>query len=48
MGNKLYESEKWLRMMYLRQRKSPEEIAKMCGVSHMTIYRAINKFKLKR
>lgn len=45
---KLYESEKWLRMMYLRQKKSPEEIAKMCGVSHMTIYRAINKFGLKR
>lgn len=48
MANKLYESEKWMRMMYLRQRKSPEEIAKLCGVSHMTIYRAIHKFKLKR
>jgi DNA-binding MurR/RpiR family transcriptional regulator len=45
---KLYTSEKWLRHQYLRQRKSPEEIAEMCGVSHMTIYRAINKFGLKR
>lgn len=45
---KLYESEKWLRYQYLRQRKSPEEIAAMCGVSHMTIYRWINKYKLKR
>lgn len=45
---KAYESERWLRLMYLRQRKSPEEIAKLCGVSPMTIYRWINHFKLKR
>lgn len=44
----LYTSEKWLRLMYLRQRKTPEEIAKICGVSHMTIYRYIDKFQLKR
>jgi transposase len=37
-----------MRLQYLRLRKSPEEIAKMCGVSHMTIYRAISKMKLKR
>lgn len=48
MSNKLYNSERWMRMMYLRERKTPEEIAEICGVSHMTIYRAINKFKLKR
>lgn len=48
MSSKAYESEKWMRLMYLRKRKSPEEIAEICGVSHMTIYRAINKFKLKR
>lgn len=46
--SKLYESEKWLRMQYLAKRKTPEEIAAMCGVSHMTIYRYIKKFKLKR
>jgi len=46
--SKPYESEKWMRLMYLRQRRSPEEIAKMCDVSPMTIYRWINHFKLKR
>lgn len=46
--SKLYESEKWLRLQYLRNKKSPEEIAKECGVSHMTVYRWINKFGLKR
>lgn len=46
--SKLYTSERWMRLQYLRLRKSPEEIAKICGVSHMTIYRYIEKFKLKR
>lgn len=46
--SKPYTSEKWLRLQYLRNKKSPEEIAEMCGVSHMTIYRWLNKFKLKR
>lgn len=46
--SKVYTSEKWLRLQYLRLRKSPEEIGKMCGVSHMTIYRYIDKFNLKR
>lgn len=46
--SKLYESERWLRLRYLRQRKSPQEIANECGVSQMTIYRYIEKFKLKR
>lgn len=45
---KPYTSEKWMRFQYLRLRKSPEEIAKYCGVSHMTIYRYIEKFNLKR
>lgn len=48
MPSKLYESERWLRMQYLRQRKTPEEIAKICGVSHMTIYRWIRHYNLKR
>lgn len=48
MPSKAYQSERWLRLQYLRLRKSPEDIAKMCGVSHMTIYNYINKFKLKR
>ena len=48
MSNKAYESERWMRRKYLQERLSPEDIAKLCGVSHMTIYRAIKKFKLKR
>lgn len=45
---KPYTNERWMRLQYLRLRKSPEDIAKMCGVAPMTIYRYINKFKLKR
>jgi transposase len=48
MAAKLYTSEKWLRMAYLRQRKSVEEIAKICGTSQVTVYRYIEKFRLKR
>lgn len=48
MPAKLYTSEKWMRLQYLRLRKSPEEIAQTCGVTPMTIYRYIDKFKLKR
>ena len=48
MASKPYHSEKWMRLKYLRQRMSPEEIASLCGVTPMTIYRAIEKFKLKR
>lgn len=45
---KPYESEKWLRLKYLRQRMTVDEIAELCKVQPMTIYRAINKFGLKR
>lgn len=48
MTNKPYHSEKWMRLKYLKQRMSPEEIAEYCKVTPMTIYRAIEKFKLKR
>lgn len=48
MVSKPYESEKWMRLQYLRFRKSPEEIAKMCGVTPMTVYRYIKKFGLRR
>lgn len=47
-GTKLYASQEWLARRYLRQRKSPEEIAAECGVSHMTIYRYLKKFGFKR
>lgn len=45
--SKHYTSEKWLRLQYLRLRKSPEEIAKECDVTVMTIYRYMTKFGLK-
>ena len=48
MSSKLYESEKWMRRKYLRERLTPEQIATICGVTPMTIYRAIKKFNLKR
>lgn len=48
MANKNYMSEKWLRLQYLRKKKSPEAIAKECGVDQRTVYRYITKFNLKR
>lgn len=48
MNQKLHESERWMRLKYLRQRLSVEEIAKICNVSTVTIYKSINKFGLKR
>jgi DNA invertase Pin-like site-specific DNA recombinase len=48
MPTALYKSRAWLFREYITLKKSPEEIAKFCGVSHMTIYRYINEYKLKR
>lgn len=45
-GAALYKSEAWLKRKYLVDKKTPEEIAKLCDVSHMTIYRYIEKFGL--
>jgi hypothetical protein len=47
-GSKLYTSEKFMRQRYLRQRKSPQEIADECGVTLITVYRYLDKFGLKR
>jgi transposase len=44
----LYKSQRWLRLRYLVERKSPEEIAKECGVSLMTIYRYLRKYGFVR
>lgn len=41
---KLYLSEKWLRRQYIVEGKDQFEIAKECGVSHMTIYRQLEKY----
>ena len=40
---KYYQSEEWLHRRYVIQRKSMEEIASECGVTVMTIYRALKE-----
>lgn len=45
---KLYESYEWMRRRYLREKKTPEQIAQELGVSHMTIRRWLDKHKLLR
>jgi AcrR family transcriptional regulator len=41
---KLYQSEAWLRRVYLVEKLSTSDIAKRCGATEMTIYRYLNKF----
>jgi hypothetical protein len=48
MGAKLYTNEMWLKKRYHLDRKTPEEIAKECGVSVETIYVYLAKFKLRK
>lgn len=48
MAAKLYTSEVYMRKRYLMDKKTPEEIAKECGVSVETIYVYLAKFKLRR
>jgi hypothetical protein len=45
---KLYTNEIWLKKRYHLDRKTPEEIAKECGVSVETIYVYLSKFKLRK
>jgi hypothetical protein len=45
---KLYTNETWLRKRFLVDRKSPEDIAKECGVSMETIYVYLAKFGLRK
>lgn len=45
---KLYKSKAWLTKRVNHDRKTPEEIAKECGVSLMTIYRQMKEFGLKQ
>jgi Zn-dependent peptidase ImmA (M78 family) len=44
----LHLSEPYMRKRYISDRKSPEDIAKECGVSVQLIYRQLKKFGLKR
>lgn len=48
MALKLYTNETWLRKRYHVDRKTPEEIAKECGVSKETIYVYLAKFGLRK
>lgn len=48
MAAKLYTSETYMRKRYLMDKKTPEEIAKECGVSVETIYVYLAKFKLRK
>lgn len=48
MGVKLYQNEAWLRKRFHVDRKSPEEIAKECGVSLKTVYIYLDKFGLRK
>lgn len=44
---KRYESKRWLQRKFYNEKLSVEEIAEECGVSHMTIRRALDKFGIK-
>jgi transposase-like protein len=44
----LHLSEAFLRQRYVMQKRSPEDIAKECGVSIQIIYKQLNKFGLRR
>lgn len=46
MALKLYTNEGWLRKRFHLDRKTPEDIAKECGVSIETIYVYLAKFNL--
>jgi hypothetical protein len=48
MSAKLYMNETFMRKRYLVDKKSPEEIAKECGVTIETIYVYLAKFKLRK
>ena len=48
MGAKMYQNELWLKKRYHMDKKSPEEIAKECGVSVETIYVYLAKFNLRK
>ena len=45
---KMYTNENWLRKRFLMDKRSPEDIAKECGVSVETIYVYLGKFGLRK
>lgn len=46
MKQKLYESAAWLREKYINQNMHIDEIAKICGVTPLTIRRKLKEFNL--
>lgn len=44
----LHLSEAYMKKRYVVEKKSPEDIAKECGVSVQLIYRQLKKFGLKK
>lgn len=48
MATKFYTNEAWLRKRYVMDKKTPEEIAKECGISVETIYVYLAKFGLRK
>ena len=46
--SKMYTNEVWLKKRYHMDKKSPEQIAKECGVSVETIYVYLAKFGLRK
>jgi Zn-dependent peptidase ImmA (M78 family) len=44
----LHLNEAFMRKRYVQDKKSPEDIAKECGVSVQLIYRQLKKFGLKK
>ena len=44
----LHLNESFLRKRYVMEKKSPDDIAKECGVSVQLIYRQLKKFGLKK
>jgi hypothetical protein len=45
---KLYTSEAWLKKRINLDKKTPDEVAKECGVSVETIYVYMAKFQIKK
>jgi hypothetical protein len=48
MAAKLYTNENWLRKRFHLDKKTPDEIAKECGVTVETIYVYLAKFNLRK
>jgi Zn-dependent peptidase ImmA (M78 family) len=44
----LHLSEAYMKKRYVLDKKSPDDIAKECGVSVQLIYRQLKKFGLKK